>query len=182
MIGDCPASDRAVVVGYAIWCATLYWELWRNVGFKKVGSFQMLPLSKPFCNSCAPPSSTPNIFSLHIYSSIKPTLHTPLLIVAPPMWTLADKENLTKFSFERLQVPALSIISEDVANCIAFATPKAIVTRVGSSVTTVTVVADFVQEHSSVSAAPVGFDCLQASLCEGMLTFYIYETCFLIIC
>ncbi|EZF34444.1 hypothetical protein H101_02023 [Trichophyton interdigitale H6] len=84
----------------------------------------------------------------HIYNTLSPPFHTPMIIIAQPVWTAADRERLTQFVFEKFKTPAFCLMDSALAVCYAYNTPNATVVDVGHGKADVTAVTDFiVSEH-----------------------------------
>ncbi|KAH8689867.1 actin-domain-containing protein [Talaromyces proteolyticus] len=84
----------------------------------------------------------------HIYNTLSPPFHTPILIVSEPAWTARDREILTQFVFERFKPPGFSLIDSALAACYAYGTINATVVDVGHGKANVTAVLDsVVQDH-----------------------------------
>ena len=52
----------------------------------------------------------------HVFHSLSPNFNSPVIIIAPPVWTLRDYENVTKVIFQQWTSPALHIAD---AACLA---------------------------------------------------------------
>ena len=89
----------------------------------------------------------------HIYNTLSPPFHTPILVVAQPAWTAQDHESLTQFFFEKFKTPAFCLMDSALAVCYAYATPTATVIDVGYSKCDVTTVSEFVVNDLGRSAA-----------------------------
>ena len=46
----------------------------------------------------------------HIYNTLSPPFHTPMIIITQPAWTLQDHEAVTQFFFEKFKPPALCLM------------------------------------------------------------------------
>ncbi|KAL6718237.1 Actin-like protein arp9 [Lecanora helva] len=80
----------------------------------------------------------------HVYNTLSPPFHTPILIIAQPAWTAQDHESLTQFFFEKFKTPAFCLMDAALAVCYAYATPTATVIDVGYSKCDVSTINDFV--------------------------------------
>lgn len=92
----------------------------------------------------------PCFFALltHIYNTLSPPFHTPILIICDPVWTARDREILTQFIFEKFKTPAFCLMDAAVAVLYAYGVSTACVVDVGYERANVTAVVDFiVQEH-----------------------------------
>ncbi|WEW59473.1 Actin-like protein arp9 (SWI/SNF complex component arp9) [Emydomyces testavorans] len=84
----------------------------------------------------------------HIYNTLSPPFHTPIMLIAQPVWTARDRETLTQFIFEKFKTPAFCLMDSALAVCYAYGTANATVIDVGHEKADVTAVADFVvSEH-----------------------------------
>ena len=79
----------------------------------------------------------------YIHSELSPQLHTPVMLIAQPVWTAKDQENITTFIFERFKTPALCIMDSALATSYAYGVPNATVVDVGFEKVDVTAVTDF---------------------------------------
>ncbi|KAI9836081.1 MAG: hypothetical protein M1819_001695 [Sarea resinae] len=80
----------------------------------------------------------------HIYNTLSPPFHTPILVVAQPTWTAQDHEILTQFFFEKFKTPAFCLMDSAVAACYAYGIPTATIIDVGFEKTDVTAVSEFI--------------------------------------
>ncbi|KAL9112342.1 MAG: hypothetical protein Q9227_003460 [Pyrenula ochraceoflavens] len=83
----------------------------------------------------------------HIYNTLSPPFHTPVLIISQPVWSARDKEHITRFFFEVFNIPALAIMDAAVAACYAYSTPNALVIDIGQGKCDVTAVSDYLVNH-----------------------------------
>lgn len=92
----------------------------------------------------------PCFFALltHIYNTLSPPFHTPIMIISEPVWTARDREAITQFVFEKFKAPAFSLMDAALAVCYGYGTSTATVVDVGKGKVDVTAVTDFlVNEH-----------------------------------
>jgi actin-related protein 9 len=89
----------------------------------------------------------------HIYKTLSPHFHSPLLIVAQSAWSARDKETITQFVFENWKVPAFCMFDSALAACYAYATPSALVVDVGLDKCDVTAVTEFVVNENGRAVA-----------------------------
>ena len=82
----------------------------------------------------------------HIYNTLSPPFHTPVLLVAQPCWTYRDHEFLTQFFFECFKIPAFCLIDSAAASLYAYSVPSATVIDVGHEKCDVTAVSEFVPQ------------------------------------
>ena len=79
----------------------------------------------------------------HVYNTLSPPFHTPILVISQPAWTARDHELLTQFFFEKFKTPAFCLMDSALALCYAFAIPTATVVDVGYGKCDITAVNDF---------------------------------------
>ena len=79
----------------------------------------------------------------HVYNTLSPPFHTPILVIAQPAWTEQDHETLTQFFFEKFKTPAFCLMDSALAVCYAFGVPTATIIDVGHGKCDVTAVNDF---------------------------------------
>ncbi|KAJ9364062.1 hypothetical protein DTO280E4_1825 [Paecilomyces variotii] len=92
----------------------------------------------------------PCFFSLltHIYNSLSPPFHTPIMFISEPAWSARDREIITQFVFEKFKTPAFCMMDSALAVCYAYGTATATVVDVGHGKADITAVTDFlVNEH-----------------------------------
>ncbi|KAK4696049.1 actin-related protein 9, partial [Lecanoromycetidae sp. Uapishka_2] len=80
----------------------------------------------------------------HIYNTLSPPFHTPILVVSQPAWTAQDHESLTQFFFEKFKTPAFCLMDSALAVCYAYGKPTATVIDVGHGKCDVSTVEEFV--------------------------------------
>ena len=87
----------------------------------------------------------PCFFALltHVYNTLSPPFHTPILVISQPAWTAHDHEKLTQFFFEKFKTPAFCLMDSALAVCYAYATSTATVVDVGLGKCDITAVSDF---------------------------------------
>ncbi|KAJ5819616.1 hypothetical protein N7474_005207 [Penicillium riverlandense] len=92
----------------------------------------------------------PCFFALltHIYNTLSPPFHTPIMLIAQPVWSARDREAITQFVFEKFKAPAFSLMDSALAVCYGYGTSTATIIDVGKGKVDVTAVTDFaVNEH-----------------------------------
>ncbi|QSZ31049.1 hypothetical protein DSL72_000610 [Monilinia vaccinii-corymbosi] len=82
-------------------------------------------------------------FLHHIHNQLSPTLHTPIMLIAQPVWTAKNHEDLTQFIFEKFRTPALCIMDSALATSYAYGIANSTVIDVGFEKVDVTAVTDF---------------------------------------
>lgn len=97
----------------------------------------------------------PCFFALltHIHNTLSPPFHTPIMLIAEPVWTARDREVITQFVFEKFKTPAFCLMDSALAICYGYGTSTATVVDVGKDKVDVTAVTDFlVNEHGRGNA------------------------------
>ncbi|KAJ0419192.1 actin-domain-containing protein [Aspergillus carlsbadensis] len=92
----------------------------------------------------------PCFFALltHVYNTISPPFHTPIMLIAEPVWSLRDREAITQFVFEKFKTPAFCLMDSALAVCYGYGVSTATVIEVGKDKVDVTAVTDFlINEH-----------------------------------
>lgn len=79
----------------------------------------------------------------HIYNTLSPPFHTPVLVISQPCWSSRDHELLTQFFFETFKIPAFCLMDAALATCYAFGVPTATIIDIGYGKCDVTAVNDF---------------------------------------
>lgn len=79
----------------------------------------------------------------HVYNTLSPPFHTPIMVISQPAWTAQDHEKLTQFFFEKFKTPAFCLMDSALAVCYAYGVPTATVVDVGYGKCDVTAVNDF---------------------------------------
>jgi actin-related protein 9 len=79
----------------------------------------------------------------HIFTTLSPTLHTPVLLIGQPAWTAKDHEDLAQFIFEKFKTPALCIMDSAIATTYAYGIENAVVVDVGFEKVDVSAVTSF---------------------------------------
>lgn len=92
----------------------------------------------------------------HVYNTLSPPFHTPILIMSEPAWTARDREILTQFIFEKLKPPAFCLMDSALAACYAYGTITATVVDVGYGKANVTAVLESVVQDNGRGIALEG--------------------------
>ncbi|KAL8709642.1 MAG: hypothetical protein Q9225_007420 [Loekoesia sp. 1 TL-2023] len=92
----------------------------------------------------------------HIYNTLSPPFHTPILVITQPAWTAQDHETLTQFFFEKFKTPAFCLMDSALAVCYAYAATTATVVDVGYEKCDVSAVVDFLINDIGRGAAVSG--------------------------
>lgn len=80
----------------------------------------------------------------HVYNTVNPPFHTPILLISEPVWTLKEHEKVTQFFFEKFKTPAFGMMDSAMATTYAYGIPTATVVDIGMNKADITCVADFV--------------------------------------
>ncbi|KAJ5119483.1 hypothetical protein N7448_010152 [Penicillium atrosanguineum] len=104
----------------------------------------------------------------HIYNALSPPFHTPILMIAQPVWSARDREAITQFVFEKFKVPGFSLMDSALAACYGYGVQTATVVDVGKGKVDVTAVTDFaVNEHGrGIALQGCGGDAMTDRLLE----------------
>jgi actin-related protein 9 len=88
----------------------------------------------------------PCLFALlsHIFQTLSPSFHGPVLLVAQPAWTLRDRELLTQFFFESFKIPAFAMVDAATAALYTYPKETACVVDVGLDKCDITAIHEFV--------------------------------------
>jgi actin-related protein 9 len=86
-------------------------------------------------------------FLTHVYNTLSPPFHTPILLIAQPAWTEQDQENLTQFIFEKFKTPAFCLMDSASAVCYAYGVSSATVVDIGYGKCDITAVSDYLVNH-----------------------------------
>lgn len=112
----------------------------------------------------------PCFFALltHVYNTLSPPFHTPILLISQPAWTARDHEAIAQFIFEKFKAPAFSLMDSALAACYGYGTSTATVVDVGKGKVDVTAVTDFmVNEHGrGIAVEGCGGDAMTDRLVE----------------
>jgi len=80
----------------------------------------------------------------HIFNTLSPPWHTPVLVISQPCWNMRDHELLTQFFFETFKIPAFGLVDAALATSYAYGIPTATVIDVGHEKCDITAVSDFI--------------------------------------
>lgn len=80
----------------------------------------------------------------HVYNTMNPPFHTPILLIAQPAWTPREHEKLTQFFFEKFKTPAFGLMDAALATSWAYGVHTATVVDVGKDKVDVTAVSEFI--------------------------------------
>jgi len=79
----------------------------------------------------------------YVHGRLSPHLHSPILLVAEPCWTVKDHEKITQFVFEKFKPPGFVIVDSALVSLWAYSVVNACVVDVGYDKVDVTAIADF---------------------------------------
>lgn len=81
----------------------------------------------------------------HVYTSLisAPNNTTPIMLIAQPVWTAKNHEDITQFVFETFRTPAFCMMDSALATTYAFGIPNATIIDVGFGKVDVTAITDF---------------------------------------
>ncbi|KAI9872914.1 MAG: Actin-like protein arp9 (SWI/SNF complex component arp9) [Pleopsidium flavum] len=79
----------------------------------------------------------------HVYNTLSPPFHTPILLISQPAWTAQDHEILTQFFFEKFKTPAFCLMDSALAVSYAYGVPTATIVDVGHGKCDISAVSDF---------------------------------------
>ena len=79
----------------------------------------------------------------HVYNTLNPPFHTPVILISQPAWIPRDHEKLAQFFFEKFKIPAFALMDSAMASCYAFGCHTATVVDVGLDKADVTAISDF---------------------------------------
>jgi actin-related protein 9 len=87
----------------------------------------------------------PCFFALLTYchKRLSPHLHSPILLVAQPCWTIKDYEKLTQFFFEKFKPPGFIIVDSALTSLWSYNVVNACVVDVGYEKADITAIVDF---------------------------------------
>ncbi|KAL9092602.1 MAG: hypothetical protein Q9165_004406 [Trypethelium subeluteriae] len=79
----------------------------------------------------------------HVYNTLNPPFHTPIILISQPAWTPRDHEKLAQFFFEKFKIPAFALMDSAMASCYAFGCHTGTVVDIGLDKADITAVSDF---------------------------------------
>ena len=92
----------------------------------------------------------------HVYNTLSPPFHTPIMIIAQPAWTEQDHETLTQFFFEKFKTPAFCLMDSALAVCYAYGVSTATIVDLGFGKCDITAVNEFLINHVGRGTAITG--------------------------
>lgn len=103
----------------------------------------------------------------HVYNSLNPPFHTPILLIADPVWTPKEHEKLTQFFFEKFKTPAFGLMDAAMATSWAYGVHTSTVIDVGKDKVDVTAINEFIPNlQGRVISLP---HCGGEALTQGLL-------------
>jgi len=89
----------------------------------------------------------------HVYNTLNPPFHTPILLITQPCWTQKDHERLTQYFFEKFKMPAFALMDAATATSYAYGLSTATVVDVGFGKADVTAVSEYVIHEQGRASA-----------------------------
>lgn len=102
----------------------------------------------------------------HVYNSLNPPFHTPILLIAQPVWTPKEHEKLTQFFFEKFKTPAFGLMDSALATSWAYGVHTSTIVDVGKDKVDVTAISEFIPHTQGRVTSLVG--CGGEALTEGL--------------
>jgi actin-related protein 9 len=111
----------------------------------------------------------PCFFALvsHVYNSLNPPFHTPILLIAQPVWTPKEHERLTQFFFEKFKTPAFGLMDAALATGWAYGVHTSTVVDVGKDKVDITAISEFIPHTQGRVTSLTG--CGGEALTQGLL-------------
>ncbi|KAF1978617.1 hypothetical protein BU23DRAFT_450198 [Bimuria novae-zelandiae CBS 107.79] len=103
----------------------------------------------------------------HVYNALNPPFHTPILLIAQPVWTPKEHEKLTQFFFEKFKTPAFGLMDAAMATSWAYGVHTSTIVDVGKDKVDVTAISEFIPHLQGRVMALAG--CGGEALTEGLL-------------
>lgn len=104
----------------------------------------------------------------HVYNALNPPFHTPILLIAQPVWTPKEHEKLTQFFFEKFKTPAFGLMDAALASSWAYGVHTSTVVDVGKDKVDVTAISEFIPHIQGRVTSLAG--CGGEALTEGLLS------------
>lgn len=89
----------------------------------------------------------------HVYATLNPPFHTPILVISQPSWTPREHEKITQFFFEKFKMPAFALMDSAVATMYAYGVHTATVVDVGKQKCEVTAITEFLAHDTGRAVA-----------------------------
>lgn len=103
----------------------------------------------------------------HVYNALNPPFHTPILLIAQPVWTPKEHEKLTQFFFEKFKTPAFGLMDAALASSWAYGIHTSTVVDVGKDKVDVTAISEFIPHLQGRTSSLAG--CGGEALTQGLL-------------
>jgi actin-related protein 9 len=103
----------------------------------------------------------------HVYNALNPPFHTPILLIAQPVWTPKEHEKLTQFFFEKFKTPAFGLMDAAMATSWAYGVHTSTVVDVGKDKVDVTAISEFIPHIQGRVMSLTG--CGGEALTEGLV-------------
>jgi actin-related protein 9 len=78
----------------------------------------------------------------HVYNTVNPPFHTPIILISEPVWTTKEHEMVTRFFFEKFKTPAFTMVDSALAASYAYGITTATVIDVGHGKADITCITD----------------------------------------
>ncbi|RMY29776.1 hypothetical protein D0865_15428 [Hortaea werneckii] len=78
----------------------------------------------------------------HVFNTVNPPFHTPVLLISEPVWATKEHERVTQFFFEKFKVPAFTMVDAAMAASYAYGVTTATIVDVGHTKADVTCVVE----------------------------------------
>ncbi|KAK9455750.1 actin-domain-containing protein [Dipodascopsis uninucleata] len=96
------------------------------------------------------------------------TPFAPILLTSNSLWKRKQIESMITYFFNKVKVPALTIVPESLAAAFAYATPKTCVVNIGAEKTEITPIIDFSVIESAQNVFELGGNDINKSLSKLM--------------
>ncbi|KAK4553522.1 Actin-like protein arp9 (SWI/SNF complex component arp9) [Recurvomyces mirabilis] len=103
----------------------------------------------------------------HVYNTVNPPFHTPIILIAEPVWTTKEHERITQFFFEKFKVPAFTMVDSAMAASYAYGVTTATVIDIGHGKADVTCITDSLLHDIGRSVAVP--DCAGEAMTERLV-------------
>lgn len=103
----------------------------------------------------------------HVYNALNPPFHTPILLIAQPVWTPKEHEKLTQFFFEKFKTPAFGLMDAAMATSWAYGVHTSTIVDVGKDKVDITAISEFIPHIQGRVMSLAG--CGGEALTEGLV-------------
>lgn len=102
----------------------------------------------------------------HVYNTVNPPFHTPVVLISEPVWTTKEHEKVTQFFFEKFKVPGFTMVDSAMAASYAYGVTTATVVDIGLGKTDITCITDSILHDigRSVAVADCGGEAMTETL------------------